>query len=89
MIYKNLPTDLKYFVKTFIFGKCEYCHFTNYYWKLKRNIVFYEYITVYSDIWDGYYICNKNPIQFNKICEYCYKTFLDSLYYTETKKLII
>ena len=29
---------------------------------------------------DDYYICNKNPICFNKICNYCYEHFTDSVY---------
>lgn len=89
MIFENLPNDLKCFIKTFIFGDCEYCHFKYYYWNLKLDITFYEYITIFSDMWEDYYICNKNPICFNKICDYCYKTFTNSLFYTETKHLKI
>lgn len=89
MIFENLPIDLKFLIKSFIFSKCEYCYLIKTYWNLKSNIIFYEYITIFSDMWDDYYICNKNPICFDKICIYCYEYFTNSLYYTESKKLNI
>ena len=89
MIYKKLPNDLKDFIKTFIFGKCEHCKFKNYYWDLHFNITFYEYVTIFSDMWDDYYVYNKNPLKFNKICNYCYNVFHNTSYYTSNHMLQI
>lgn len=89
MIYKNLPQDLKDFIKTFIFGKCEYCNYEKYYWNLYFDITFYEYITIFSDMWDDYYICNKNPLKFKNICDYCYNIFHNTNYYTSNRMLQI
>lgn len=83
MIFKNLPNDLKFYIKLYTFGECDHCHLINYYWNLKSNITFYEYISIFSDIWDDYYIIDKNPLHFNKICEYCYTSYEDSLHYTD------
>jgi len=89
MIYKKLPNDLKEFIKTFIFDKCEHCKFINYYWDLHLNVTFYEYITIFSDIWDDCYIFKKNFIKFDKICHYCYKNFEETSFYTSNHMLQI
>lgn len=89
MIYKKLPNDLKSFIKTFIFGKCEHCGLKHYYWQLKFNIILYEYVSIFSDIWDDYYIYDKNPLKFEKICDYCYQDFDDSSCYVSNLMLQI
>lgn len=69
--------DIKSEIRQFIFGHCEYCGLINYYWQLKRNVVFYEYVSMFHD----YYIYDQNPLKFNIMCVYCYQIHTDNYHY--------
>lgn len=81
MIFQNLPGDLKKRIQLYIYGYCDICLFKNYFFNLKHNVYFYEYISIFHDLWEDYYLL-KDPIKYKLICENCFNQTSDNLYYT-------
>lgn len=80
MIFKNLPIDLKKYIETYIYGCCEKCHFKNYYFNLKHDIYFYEYISIFHDLWEDFYLL-RDPVKYKLICNFCFDLISDDLHY--------
>lgn len=80
MIFKDLPSDLKKYIQLYIYGRCENCKFKNYFFNLRTNIYFYEYISIFSDLWNVYYRL-QDPIKYKLLCKYCFELMNDDLHY--------
>lgn len=76
----NLPNDIKLYIQSFIFAYCQNCSQKHFFFHLKKNIVFYEYLSIFNDLWNDYYIYDQSSITFNIICNHCYDYYHHSLY---------
>lgn len=82
MIFENLPNDLKKHIQLYVFGHCDVCLFKNYFYNLKHNIFFYEYISIFHDLWQDLHLL-KDPIKYKLICKYCFNMISKNLHYKE------
>jgi hypothetical protein len=77
----ELPQEIHFKIDEYLFGTCENCFRSFYFWKLHRKVSFYEYVSIFHDLWNDYYVCSENPIKFNKICSVCFDLYKDDLHY--------
>lgn len=76
----NLPNDIKLYIHSFIFAHCQNCSQKYFFFHLKKNIIFYEYLSIFNDLWNDFYIFDQNSIKFNIICINCYNYYHNYLY---------
>lgn len=82
--FYKLPNDIKLYIKDFIFIHCDNCSLINYFWKIKKNIIFYEYLSIFDDNFTHLCVYNQKPISFQFICLYCYEMYVNTNYYIDS-----